>query len=196
MTLQAHRQARVDSVIASHCGVERLCYPRCFHRHTHLQCVSTRVLAQYPVRSPCRASVVFRRKLGAKVAMARSVIRELCGFAPYERRCMDLLNQGFDKRALKFCKKWVPSSCHCCVCACCNQSTDCYVTTLCAIARRSRMLLNRQYCAVVVTLCSFIFVWPYVWLFTAAQLGTHRRGKAKKIEMEGEIQALKMKNSK
>jgi len=44
-------------------------------------------------------------KLGAKVAMARSVIRELCGFAPYERRCMDLLNQGFDKRALKFCKK-------------------------------------------------------------------------------------------
>merc|ERR1711865_591760 len=69
--------------------------------------------------------------LGAKVKMARSVIRELCGYAPYERRAMDLLNQGFDKRALKFCKK---------------------------------------------------------------RLGTHRRGKAKKMEMEGEIQAMKMKD--
>merc|ERR1711912_188575 len=43
--------------------------------------------------------------LGTKVKLARAVIRELCGYTPYERRCMDLLNQGFDKRALKFCKK-------------------------------------------------------------------------------------------
>merc|ERR1712100_391385 len=44
-------------------------------------------------------------KLGTKVNLARTVVRELVGFAPYERRCMDLLQQGFDKRALKFCKK-------------------------------------------------------------------------------------------
>merc|ERR1711981_25658 len=69
-------------------------------------------------------------KLGTKVALARTVIRELVGFAPYERRCMDLLQQGFDKRALKFCKK---------------------------------------------------------------RLGTHRRGKLKRTEMEGQLQAMKMK---
>eukprot|EP00657_Telonema_sp_P-1_P003755 TRINITY_DN1881_c0_g1_i1.p1 TRINITY_DN1881_c0_g1~~TRINITY_DN1881_c0_g1_i1.p1 ORF type:complete len:106 (-),score=29.55 TRINITY_DN1881_c0_g1_i1:355-672(-) len=46
-----------------------------------------------------------RGTLGNKVRLVRSVIREMVGFAPYERRCMDLLNQGFDKRALKFCKK-------------------------------------------------------------------------------------------
>merc|ERR1711904_728244 len=44
-------------------------------------------------------------KLGTKVNLARTVVRELVGFTPYERRCMDLLQQGFDKRALKFCKK-------------------------------------------------------------------------------------------
>merc|ERR1711966_548485 len=46
-------------------------------------------------------------KLGNKVSLARTVIRELVGFTPYERRCMDLLQQGSDKRALKFCKKRV-----------------------------------------------------------------------------------------
>merc|ERR1719324_833712 len=44
-------------------------------------------------------------KLGTRVNLARTVVRELVGFTPYERRCMDLLQQGFDKRALKFCKK-------------------------------------------------------------------------------------------
>merc|ERR1712094_119944 len=42
-----------------------------------------------------------KRTLGVKVKLAR----EVCGFAPYERRAMELLSQGFDKRALKFCKK-------------------------------------------------------------------------------------------
>merc|ERR1711937_575756 len=44
-------------------------------------------------------------KLGVKVKLARDVIREVSGFTPYERRTMELLAQGFDKRALKFCKK-------------------------------------------------------------------------------------------
>merc|ERR1711881_560222 len=62
--------------------------------------------------------------------LARDVVREVCGFAPYERRAMELLSQGFDKRALKFCKK---------------------------------------------------------------RLGTHRRGKKKRAELENVMQAQKMK---
>merc|ERR1712022_94202 len=69
-------------------------------------------------------------KLGVKVKLARDVVREVSGFAPYERRCMELLAQGFDKRALKFCKK---------------------------------------------------------------RLGTHRRGKKKRSEMEEVMQAQKLK---
>merc|ERR1711887_259044 len=67
---------------------------------------------------------------GTKVKLARSVIRDVVGFAPYERRTMELLSQGFDKRALKYCKK---------------------------------------------------------------RLGTHRRGKKKRSELEGVLQAQKMK---
>ena len=37
----------------------------------------------------------------------KAVIREVAGFAPYERRCMELLKNGLDKRALKLCKKRV-----------------------------------------------------------------------------------------
>merc|ERR1711985_105094 len=70
------------------------------------------------------------RKLGVKVKLARDVIRDVCGFAPYERRAMELLSQGFDKRALKYCKK---------------------------------------------------------------RLGTHRRGKKKRAELEGVLQAQKLK---
>ena len=47
--------------------------------------------------------------LGTKVKLARTVIRELCGFTPYERRCMDLLgvtscfqNPVIDVRATQF----------------------------------------------------------------------------------------------
>ena len=35
----------------------------------------------------------------------RDLIREVTGFAPYEKRCMELLRISKDKRALKFLKK-------------------------------------------------------------------------------------------
>lgn len=35
----------------------------------------------------------------------RDLVREIAGFAPYERRCQELLRISKDKRALKFCKK-------------------------------------------------------------------------------------------
>ncbi len=37
----------------------------------------------------------------------RDIIREVTGFAPYERRAMELLKVGKDKRARKFTKKRV-----------------------------------------------------------------------------------------
>ncbi|RWS16202.1 hypothetical protein B4U79_14193 [Dinothrombium tinctorium] len=35
----------------------------------------------------------------------RDLTREVCGFAPYEKRCMELLRISKDKRALKFLKR-------------------------------------------------------------------------------------------
>jgi hypothetical protein len=35
------------------------------------------------------------------------LIREVTGYAPYERRCMEMLRVGKDKKALKFVKKRV-----------------------------------------------------------------------------------------
>ncbi|ESN96142.1 hypothetical protein HELRODRAFT_67827 [Helobdella robusta] len=35
----------------------------------------------------------------------RDLVRDVCGFAPYEKRSMELLKVGKDKRALKFCKR-------------------------------------------------------------------------------------------
>eukprot|EP00999_Lentomonas_sp_LEN2_P001895 NODE_3035_length_462_cov_102.988060_g2985_i0.p2 GENE.NODE_3035_length_462_cov_102.988060_g2985_i0~~NODE_3035_length_462_cov_102.988060_g2985_i0.p2 ORF type:complete len:104 (-),score=18.29 NODE_3035_length_462_cov_102.988060_g2985_i0:49-360(-) len=40
-----------------------------------------------------------------RVKQIRDVIREVVGFAPYERRVMELLKVGKDKRARKFTKK-------------------------------------------------------------------------------------------
>merc|ERR1712198_151101 len=48
------------------------------------------------------------RRKGARnnrVKFIRDLVREVVGFAPYEKRCMELLRIGKDKRALKFCKK-------------------------------------------------------------------------------------------
>ncbi|KAL1771180.1 60S ribosomal protein L36 [Sigmodon hispidus] len=49
-----------------------------------------------------------RGRLTKHTKFVRDMIREVCGFAPYERRCaMELLKVSKDKRALKFIKKRV-----------------------------------------------------------------------------------------
>jgi len=40
-----------------------------------------------------------------KTHVVRELVREIVGFAPYERRTMELLRIGRDKKALKFLKK-------------------------------------------------------------------------------------------
>ncbi|KAL2653863.1 hypothetical protein R1flu_021991 [Riccia fluitans] len=46
-----------------------------------------------------------RGKLGKRTSMVRKLIREVVGFAPYEKRITELLKVGKDKRALKVAKK-------------------------------------------------------------------------------------------
>ncbi|XP_046571211.1 60S ribosomal protein L36-like [Haliotis rubra] len=48
-----------------------------------------------------------RRKgrMTKKTKFIRDLVREVVGFAPYEKRCQELLKISKDKRALKFCKR-------------------------------------------------------------------------------------------
>jgi len=40
-----------------------------------------------------------------RVRLIKDIIREVSGFAPYERRILELLRNNLDKRALKYAKK-------------------------------------------------------------------------------------------
>lgn len=53
-----------------------------------------------------------RRKEGKHVAFVRGIIREIAGYSPLERRGMELLKNGRDKRVLKLCKKRVREPTH------------------------------------------------------------------------------------
>ncbi|XP_077989151.1 large ribosomal subunit protein eL36-like [Glandiceps talaboti] len=46
-----------------------------------------------------------RKGINKHVKFVRDIVREVCGYAPYERRAMELLKVNKDKRALKFIKK-------------------------------------------------------------------------------------------
>ena len=48
-----------------------------------------------------------QQKLGARVKNIRDLIRDVVGSAPYEKRLMELLKVGRDKRALKLAKRKV-----------------------------------------------------------------------------------------
>ncbi|CAG2114349.1 unnamed protein product [Medioppia subpectinata] len=47
----------------------------------------------------------FKGRITKHNKFVRDIVREVCGFAPYERRCMELLKISKDKRALKFLKR-------------------------------------------------------------------------------------------
>jgi len=42
-----------------------------------------------------------------RIKLVKDIVRELSGFAPYERRVLEFLKNGLDKRALKVAKKRV-----------------------------------------------------------------------------------------
>ncbi|KDQ29393.1 hypothetical protein PLEOSDRAFT_1070894 [Pleurotus ostreatus PC15] len=59
-----------------------------------------------PLERPARPST--RKGVSSqKTQFVRSVIREVAGFSPYERRVMELLRNSKDKRARKLTKKRV-----------------------------------------------------------------------------------------
>ena len=62
-----------------------------------------------PEVNPRKQTPVFRRgRLGKRIALVREVIREVSGYAPYERKMIKLLTIGdesAEKRALKFAKR-------------------------------------------------------------------------------------------
>ena len=47
------------------------------------------------------------QKIGARVKNIRDLVRDVVGSAPYEKRLMELLKVGRDKRALKLAKRKV-----------------------------------------------------------------------------------------
>ena len=51
--------------------------------------------------------IVLPQKIGARVKNIRDLVRDVVGSAPYEKRLMELLKVGRDKRALKLAKRKV-----------------------------------------------------------------------------------------
>lgn len=49
--------------------------------------------------------VAVLQRAGKRTKFVRSIIQEVAGQAPYEKRVMELLKVGKDKRALKVCKR-------------------------------------------------------------------------------------------
>merc|ERR1711966_241352 len=58
-----------------------------------------------PASTKSRPRPSRERKQGKHVKFVREVIRELAGMSPLERRAVELLKNGRDKRVLKLCKK-------------------------------------------------------------------------------------------
>jgi hypothetical protein len=74
---------------------------------------------------------------------AKTLIRELCGFAPYEKRIMELLRNSFDKRALRVAKRkvWRSLRLHCIIESC--ESCAISLSLSLSLSLRVRQVLPR-----------------------------------------------------
>lgn len=53
-----------------------------------------------------RKSVASRKgRFGPRHALAKEVAREVCGYANYEKRILEFLRNGFDRKALRLAKR-------------------------------------------------------------------------------------------
>ncbi|KAF7203788.1 ribosomal protein L36, partial [Nothobranchius furzeri] len=111
---------RGDAVIILHNsfpGQSFLTPPLSCNRLSGLTAIITNMAIRYPMAvglnkgHPVTKNVTApkhsrrRGRLTKHSKFVRDMIREVCGFAPYERRAMELLKVSKDKRALKFIKK-------------------------------------------------------------------------------------------
>lgn len=70
----------------------------------HKGFISTRL----PDRKIRERAVLRKGRKGKRVALIRQIVREATGFAPYEKRIIELMKTGTskdNKKALKLCKK-------------------------------------------------------------------------------------------
>eukprot|EP00993_Chasmostoma_nieuportense_P006719 NODE_7371_length_444_cov_30.987382_g7205_i0.p1 GENE.NODE_7371_length_444_cov_30.987382_g7205_i0~~NODE_7371_length_444_cov_30.987382_g7205_i0.p1 ORF type:complete len:124 (+),score=29.43 NODE_7371_length_444_cov_30.987382_g7205_i0:55-372(+) len=73
-----------------------------FHAQANAKARKIRVVTPLPKRPRARDHLKQPKK---KMNAARDIVLEVCGFAPYERRIMELLKVGREKRALRFAKR-------------------------------------------------------------------------------------------
>lgn len=88
-------------------------------------------------------------KLNKRVAFVKEVVREVVGFSPYEKRCMELMKVGRDKRAMKLLKHklgacLIPFRAPPCPCAPRELGATCVLAARirCASSRRQRKAMD------------------------------------------------------
>lgn len=87
-----------------HCFI--LCLQRCYASSRQLRaCPLVRLSAHSHPPTPTAVRLSPLQRLSKRVKFIRDIVREVAGQAPYERRVLELLKVGKDKRALKVCKK-------------------------------------------------------------------------------------------
>ncbi|KAF2072423.1 hypothetical protein CYY_006258 [Polysphondylium violaceum] len=72
--------------------------------------IATGINSGHPVTKRTLTSSFKKGLVTKRVAAQRDIVREVCGYAPYERRIQELLKSGLDKRAFKVAKKRLGSA--------------------------------------------------------------------------------------